>query len=244
MSAEQEQSDEIEALQSIFITEFEEVDLPREYKLNLTPTPDEENHVSLTFHVTYPAEYPEVPLTYTLENIVGIDDDAQLHELVRAALEENAGMPMAYPAAEALQTWLQENNHPPVSMHEQMQARMKAENPEEDEDEEEAEEKEEEEWRGLEMKPLCPADQRLTPETFAAWKVKFDQEMIAAGILKREAKTKRSGRQIFVAGETAADTAAAEEAAENEAVSEDIVVDEALFDGDDDLDDLDEIEDD
>merc|ERR1719159_759440 len=131
-------------------------------------------------------------------------------------------------------------------MHEMMQARIQAENPEpEDEDaEEEAKEEEEEQWRGLEMKPLCPPDQRLTPETFAAWKVKFDQELIASGVLRRETKNKRTGRQIFVAGETAADTAAAEEAAEKEEVTDEIVVDEALFDGDDDLDDLDDIEDD
>ena len=33
------------------------------------------------------------------------------------------------------------------------------------------------------------------------FEVKFDEEMIAAGVLRREKKEKRTGRQIFVAGE-------------------------------------------
>merc|ERR1711924_537404 len=107
-----------------------------------------------------------------------------------------------------------------------MGARIQAENPEQEEEEPEddAKEEAEEQWRGLEMKPLCPPEERITPETFAAWKVTFDAELMAAGVLRRETKNRRTGRQIFVAGEEAADTAAAEEAAEKEAVSEELIV--------------------
>ena len=43
------------------------MNLPSEFKLNLTPTPDEENHVSLTLHVTNAPDYPEVRENRSLE---------------------------------------------------------------------------------------------------------------------------------------------------------------------------------
>merc|ERR1719333_226262 len=108
-------------------------------------------------------------------------------------------------------------------MHEQMQMRIQAENPQAQAEEEEAEEEEEEEeevWRGLEAKPLCPESERLTAESFAAWKLKFDAELIASGVISREKKTALTGREIFT--ETGATADGGEETVAAEAEAADI----------------------
>merc|ERR1719222_1022395 len=75
------------------------------------------------------------------------------------------------------------------------------EDDEEDEDDEDYDENapgaEEEEWKGLADKTLCDEKDRITPESFAAWKVKFDAELVAMGILKRDENRGKSGKQIF-----------------------------------------------
>merc|ERR1711965_554522 len=87
-----------------------------------------------------------------------------------------------------------------LSMHEEMMKRTggdEAEDDDEDIDQEEIDKLEEEEWKGLKDEPLCPASERVTFEIFQEWKKKFDEEMIAAGVLKREEQKAKSGKQIF-----------------------------------------------
>merc|ERR1719433_1797016 len=71
-----------------------------------------------------------------------------------------------------------------------------AEDDEEGDDDEE-EEPEEEEWKGLSEKQLCPESERITLESFAAWKQTFEEEMIACGVLKRDENKAKTGKQIF-----------------------------------------------
>merc|ERR1711884_368862 len=68
---------------------------------------------------------------------------------------------------------------------------------EEVEEEEEGDE-EEEEWKGLAEKQLCPESERITLESFAAWKQTFEEEMIACGVLKRDENKAKTGKQIFL----------------------------------------------
>merc|ERR1712039_1524 len=117
----------------------------------------------------------------------------------------------------------------------------KEEDVEEEEDEEE--EAEEEEWKGLALKELCPESERITKDVFEEWKVKFDQEMIEAGVLKRDEVRAKTGKQIFL---DIKDTAEADgkdgaKADSKEGEKADLVYNAALFgeaDEEDDLDDL------
>merc|ERR1712194_724954 len=94
----------------------------------------------------------------------------------------------------------------------------------------------EEEWKGLADKELCPESERITIESFAAWKLKFDEEMVECGVLKREGVKSKSGKSIFM-----------EAPKEGEAAGEDGkpgvagAYNAALFGEEDDLDDLDDL---
>mmetsp|Transcript_16805 Transcript_16805/g.42738 ORF Transcript_16805/g.42738 Transcript_16805/m.42738 type:complete len:264 (-) Transcript_16805:14-805(-) len=253
----EDQENEIEALTSMFEEgkEFERIS-GTEYKLKLVPHPtgEEENHVGVTFHVTYTPEYPDSAPDWELEDVKGLPDEKveELKGKVEESINENLGMVMIYIVCDAIKDYLLENNVKELSMHEQMMQRLKGEGKDgedEEEDEEAGEDddddgpNEEEEWKGLADKPLCPEKDRISADAFAAWKVKFDEEMIAAGVLKRESVKAKSGRQFFLeikqsekadgaggkAGETAGD--------DKEGV---LVYDAALF-GEVDEDDLDEL---
>eukprot|EP00933_Yihiella_yeosuensis_P007015 TRINITY_DN111887_c0_g1_i1.p1 TRINITY_DN111887_c0_g1~~TRINITY_DN111887_c0_g1_i1.p1 ORF type:complete len:259 (+),score=99.59 TRINITY_DN111887_c0_g1_i1:59-835(+) len=254
--AEEEQALEIEALQSLYEEgkEFELIS-NTEFKLKLVPdmTGEQENHVGVTLHVTYVPEYPEVAPEWELEDVKLSDEkEKQLKEQIEETINSSLGMAMIYSVAEVIKDFLQANNQKQLSMHEEMMLRTKGEEePEGDEDEEgdEEEEEEEEEWKGLAEKALCAPSERITPESFAEWKANFDDEMIKAGVLKKDDVTRKSGRQIF-------QEAQAEEAgkatstggypgspsAEKNKSDAPIVYNAALFgeDMDDDLDDLDD----
>merc|ERR1712228_248478 len=115
-----------------------------------------------------------------------------------------------------------------LSMHEQMLLREKGENPDpEDEDEEEEEEPE---WKGLAEKPLCAVSERITAESFAKWRIKFEAEMIEAGILKLEGAKAKSGKQFFMeAKEGAADKADGKDSGGYGKSDSEVKYDAALF---------------
>merc|ERR1719145_178810 len=119
-------------------------------------------------------------------------------------------------------------------MHEEMMLRQKREaggaeeDGGDDEDEEDEEEEEEPEWKGLALKEVVPEDQRITPESFAEWKSKFDAEMIAKGLIKDSANAEAgvTGRKFFLAQKESG-----EELKEGA-----LEIDEELFEGEDDVD--------
>jgi hypothetical protein len=210
----EEQAMEIEALTAMFEEgkEFLKVS-DTEFKLVLVPHPqgEEENHVGITLHITYTATYPEVAPEWAIEDVKGLPDPKlkTLKGVVEQNIEENLGMVMIYTVAEACQDFLKENNVKELSMHEEMLLRAKGEGGEEEageggdeDDDEEYDEfapgKEEEEWKGLAEKPVVPEKDRITPDAFAEWKLKFDQELIEKGILKRDEIKAKTGRQIFM----------------------------------------------
>mmetsp|Transcript_6310 Transcript_6310/g.15719 ORF Transcript_6310/g.15719 Transcript_6310/m.15719 type:complete len:266 (-) Transcript_6310:111-908(-) len=256
----EEQELEIEALQSIFTEgkEFERIS-DTEFKLHLVPDPsgEEENHVKATLHIVYTDDYPDSPPDWKLEDVDSLGDTKQedLRAKVTEVVESSMGMAMVYSMAEACQDYLKENNVKALSMHEEMMQRLGQQEGDaaaEGEGEEDAEDDDfdngpdpEEEWKGLAEKALCPEEDRITLESFMEWKNKFEAEMIASGVLKREEAKAKSGKQIFLetqsqqtGNNTAADGKSPD--AGSGAGGAPLVYDAALFgeEGEDDLDDL------
>lgn len=244
----EEQELELEALESIFEEgkEFEKIS-DTEFLLKFKPFPqdEEENFVGVTLRIAYTDEYPDVAPEWELKDVWQISDPKieELKSKVEESIQESLGMAMVYTIAEMCQDWLKENNVKALSMHEEMMLRCggdEAGDDEEDEDNDsELDQMEEEEWKGLKEKPLCAVSERLTVESFAEWKAKFDEEMIAAGIFKdTKVAQSKTGRQIFL--DAQADEAAASKASGGNKESGTLVYNAALFgeEDDDDLDDL------
>jgi len=252
MSHEEDQALEIEALESIFQEGKELIKVSAtEFSIKLVPFPagEEENHVGVTLRIVYTADYPDSPPEWSLEDVKLPDDKVQtLKDAVKEVVTSSLGMAMVYSMAEACQDFLKENNQKVLSMHEEMLQRMgqTGEGAEEEVDDDENGDDDddddgpnpEEEWKGLAEKPLCPEADRITADSFAKWKAKFDEEMIACGILKREENKAKSGKQIFMDTQKPKDGAA--DATDGDGKPDALVYDAALFgeDGMDDLDDL------
>ena len=156
--------------------------------------------------MTYPDTYPEVIPEWKFTNVNGFSSKQlkQLDQIVQDSAQENIGMASIYMISEAILEFLRENNVPEMSLHDQMIARQKAEDPdafkseESEESEEEAEEAPvEKEWRGLEAKVLCPVDQRMTDEQFKTWKLNFDEWLLAEKIIIRDNVDRVTGKMFF-----------------------------------------------
>ncbi|CAK9086078.1 unnamed protein product [Durusdinium trenchii] len=240
MAHEEEQALEIEALQSIFEEGKEFTSISnKEFTIKLLPFPggEEENHVQVTLHVTYTDAYPDEAPAWALEDVGGLGDEKLelLRQRIEESIESSLGMAMIYSVAEACQDFLKENNQKELSMHEQMMLGQAEEEGDAEEEDEDDEEEEEPEWKGLQEKNLCPESERITPDAFAAWKAKFDAEMIEMGVLKRDENRSRTGKMIF-----SQSPEAGKDNGYNESKSELLVYDAALFGEDDDLEELDD----
>jgi len=209
----EEQELELEALESIFEEgkEFEKIS-DTEFLLKFKPYPqdEQENFVGVTLRIAYTDEYPDVAPEWELKDIVGLSDPKveEMKSKVEESIGESLGMAMVYTVAEMCQEWLKENNVKALSMHEEMMLRNKGDEPsdddEDDEDNEaEVDKLEEEEWKGLKEKPLCAKEDRITSVSFLEWKLKFDEEMIANGTLKREEQKAKTGKMIFMEAQAA-----------------------------------------
>lgn len=246
----EEQELEIEALESIFedgkeLNKISET----EFTLKLMPDPTgaEVNHVQVTLHITYTPDYPDAAPEWALEEMDSLPEPKQivLKGKLEEVVESSLGMAMVYSMAETCQDYLKENNVKALSMHEEMMQRLAKEGgggEEEEEDEEGDDDDEganpEDEWKGLAEKALCKESDRITTDAFTAWKIKFDEEMIATGVLKRVTEKGQTGKMFFLAAQ-------AKESADNssknvgDASSTPLVYDASLFgEMDDDLDDL------
>ncbi|KAF9168679.1 RWD domain-containing protein 1 [Actinomortierella ambigua] len=185
----EEQNNELEALESIYPDEFEEISRdPGEFRIHIVPDEqDDENTYELKLYVKYTDTYPDTLPEFSLENV---EDELEPEDLetvlqkVTAAGEEAIGMGMVFSMAsmakEALTEVIVSNK--------------------------ERREREAEERARLEMEAeeRAKAGTKVTPESFSAWKQKFDAEMsekerIEKG-LRREQDPKLSkptGRQLF-----------------------------------------------
>ena len=141
MSHAQDQADEVEALQAIFVDDF----LPADggatavgapvtaYRVRLAPEiggDAKANHVVALLGVRYPPAYPEAPpvLELTAERGLAPAQLVELRALVEECAADNAGAPLVYVVAERVREWLQEHNEPAGegSAYEEMTKRQRA----------------------------------------------------------------------------------------------------------------------
>jgi len=118
---EQEQADELEALQAIYAEdEFSLLEGRAQptLRLRLAPTVDfgAKKWVSLTLEAGFPPGYPSrAPARLELAELRGVDErgERDLRARLARAQAEHEGAPCVYGVAEALREWLTDNNRKP-----------------------------------------------------------------------------------------------------------------------------------
>jgi hypothetical protein len=109
---------EAEALESIFVGDFEQVSTsPYHWRVKLQPFPaeDEENHVIASLEAKIPPNYPlEIP-ELTITSLKGLTSEQLqiLSELAKKSSEDNVGMAMIYTICEEIKEWLVAHNEKP-----------------------------------------------------------------------------------------------------------------------------------
>mmetsp|Transcript_36908 Transcript_36908/g.47701 ORF Transcript_36908/g.47701 Transcript_36908/m.47701 type:complete len:269 (-) Transcript_36908:140-946(-) len=258
----EEQAMEAEALESIFVDEFEQLsESPYHWKVKLQPFPaeDEENHVIASLEAKIPKEYPNIVPELIISTLKGLTDEQIdiLTEIANKSAEDNIGMAMIYTICEEIKEWLLAHNEPPQdnSMFAKMQRRIHEKDAPVTTTDDSGEVKvvlSEAQSRELEaLERNRQKELEGTPvnsETFATWKASFDASQTIAVVISSDKKT---GREYFSVG---ANVEEWKEPEENEGAEEegddDFIHDDDVFNEDDypdsdfsDLDDLDDDED-
>lgn len=129
MSFQEDQENEIEALEAIFENEFKLIEKnPPSFEILLEPCPgegDDENHVRVLFKVKFPESYPDTAPEITLEAAKGLNEKKMvvLDKIAADAVEEGLGEVVIFTVTEALKEWLSDNNEKEKGMHEEMMER-------------------------------------------------------------------------------------------------------------------------
>ncbi|KAJ3107584.1 RWD domain-containing protein 1 [Phlyctochytrium bullatum] len=192
----EEQTNELEALKSIFFEEFEELDAGPPAKFRLLVKPEEtflsgtpESEAQYYLEVTYTDHYPEAPpqLSITDASQLSSTEVENLTAKAVSSAEEQLGMAMIFGIHAAAKEHLEELLKERVARKEQ--------------EEEERLRREEEAERAR------YAGTKVTQDSFRAWKEKFLKEMeeaekaVAAQAAgksgKNDAKGRLSGRKLF-----------------------------------------------
>lgn len=182
----EEQSNELEALESIYPDSFTVLsDHPTSFTITVTSDAGHSGDtVEATFKFTYVEKYPDEPPLWELqsqENLEDVDVEAIL-SLLQQQAEENLGMAMIFTLVTAVQEKLDEIVDLIKNRCEEEKRRKDAE----------AEEAEKVAFQGT----------VVTIENFLAWKVKFDLDVdeLKRKKLKEEeqaGKMKLTGKQLF-----------------------------------------------
>ncbi|XP_046392623.1 RWD domain-containing protein 1 [Ischnura elegans] len=187
----EEQSNEIEALDSIYCGDMEILSTEPNYKFKIPIKseeyePDSENGLACSLKFSYTPTYPEtVPELEILDRVNFEEDDEQLlSQHIMEQAEENLGMVMVFTLVSAAQEWLNLKwDDIRKEKEEAISRKLK-------EDEE------------AEMKRI--EGTHVTVESFLAWKTQFDQER---RLLKKSDKDEKdlkklTGKQLFMADKT------------------------------------------
>lgn len=228
MDYQEEQRNEIEALESIYCGELEILSTEPFYSFAI-PIKTEEyepetvNGLSCRLEFTYTSEYPDKALVVSIQDPENFEEGSgeELTEHLIEQINENLGMVMVFTLVSAAQEWMNVQ-WDKIKLHREECAALKLK------EEEEAERKR---FEGT----------RVTVETFLSWKEKFDEEMgytKRREIADREGK-KLTGRELFMIDKTL-DQSDLKFLDDGDAVK----VDESLFQNLDDLDLEDDDEDD
>ncbi|KAK8819836.1 hypothetical protein WA538_001941, partial [Blastocystis sp. DL] len=198
MSDHQEEQDmEIEAMQAVFMDDFELIsDHPGTFKIKLVPELGGTNYVGVSMVIRYTPDYPDELPNICFVDAINIpeDDIISLTQMVYDRATEFVGMAMVYNISEVVKDWLIDRNVPHVeegSMYDVMMNRQKREK--EAEDAAAAEKAEEQAKVEMHEHPKNWGTP-VTPESFAAWKAKFDEEM---KVNEKVVSTKPTGRELF-----------------------------------------------
>lgn len=250
-----EQNDEIEALQSLYLEDELKITAPvgsdkPSFELLLFPLPGEgdKNHVGIKLVVTYPALYPEEVPGIEVESIKGLNPE-QIRDLVstlKDLAEEEVGMSMVFTLAEAAKEWMQERNEKSKGdgsaferMNQRKREKERVEKKVKDIAAAKAFRKAEAEEDTSTKHVLIP----ITKDGFLKWRDDFEAEMEANKKLVVEVEavvvgpTTFSGRKIFELGiqgggfllKDALAAELAKEAASNSSTKAEVAIDEGLF---------------
>ncbi|KAJ6596868.1 RWD-domain-containing protein [Mycena vulgaris] len=193
--------EEFEVLESIYPSELTKIS-DTIIQLDVEPedydSEDGGEQLKITLEVQYPPQYPDVLPELSLHAIEGEGEieDSEISDLLkdlRAVGEENLGIAMTFTLVSHLREQLS------VLVKTRAEKRRKAEM--------------EKERLALEAEEARTRGTPVTPESFTAWKIKFDQELAAARKAREDEKlrgftpkereeTRRivgrlSGRQLF-----------------------------------------------
>ena len=209
-----EQSEEIEVLQSIFPSEFESISADS-FKIRLSPG-DDEVHVAVRLVVEFPPAYPSVVPLITIEPEKGLGKRQieEIQALGQKIIEENVGMPTIFMVAEGVKDWLTDNNKPGQdgSMYAEMMRRMQQKDQVEKKKADKAAISAAADSE-LKADMIDPEEQerirkrqagtQVTLESFNEWKIKFDAEMKALAeqnkkVVISELEDRPTGKQLFL----------------------------------------------
>ncbi|KAL7289231.1 hypothetical protein TKK_0017169 [Trichogramma kaykai] len=226
MNYEEEQSNELEALDSIYYGELEILGAnPKKFTIPIKSEefePETNNGLGCRLEFTYTPKYPDDPVLVTIEDEENFreGDKDRLMEFLQEQIKDNLGTVVVFTLVSAAQEWLNVQWDQIKVDREEHAAKKLIE-------EEEAERKR---FEGT----------RVTVETFLCWKEKFNEE---TGINKKRAIAEKegkklTGKELFMTDKTLfnSDLKFLEE-------GETVKVDESLFQNLDDLD-LDDDDDD
>lgn len=117
LNCEEEQFLEIEALESIFVGEFElinEQPVTYEVILNADRNEDSNNYIVVKLKVEYPSEYPNVMPKFQFKNLspmhLSITDFNNCHGIFKKTAEELIGEQMVFEVIENIRQYLIEKN--------------------------------------------------------------------------------------------------------------------------------------
>ncbi|KFB53069.1 AGAP003063-PA-like protein [Anopheles sinensis] len=220
----EDQTNEIEALDSIYCGELEVLETdPHKFRLPIATTeydPEVETEgLSCKLLFTYTEKYPDTAPLVEIEEPTNFQEnfEEELLEHIHKTIEENIGIEMIFSLVSSAQEWLN------VKYDELKHAAENAK-------EEEKKKREEEEMKKFE-------GTRVTVETFMAWKTKFELDM---GITERKEKIaaecrKLTGRELFLNDNTLNESDLKFLMDAGEPI-ENVRIDESLFQNIDDLD--------
>lgn len=218
----EEQSNEIEALESIYPEELNILETEPFYKFEIpvkveyTNDVYEDDTATLTLQFEYTAKYPDEAPLISISESEGVEDELleQLNTTIIEQTEENVGMVIVFTIVSAVQEKMQE-------LLEQL---MKQRQEDKEERIRKAEEAEQKRFEGT----------VVTIETFLAWKAKFDAEMAEKKkqMKVKDLSEKPTGKELFMTDTSLDDS----DVKFLEEEGDTMVVDESLFQDMDDLD--------
>ncbi|XP_055849298.1 RWD domain-containing protein 1 [Episyrphus balteatus] len=220
----EDQSNEIEALDSIYCGDMEILETTPLHKFQIPIateefSADEENGLSCNLVFTYTAKYPDEGPIVEIEDAFNFEDSYErlLLEHIQATIEEHLGMEMIFSLVSSAQEWLNERWDDHKKEQENETARKLYE----------SEEAERKKFEGT----------RVTVETFMKWKMEFEE---STGIAAKREKIlsdgkKLTGKELFLCDNTLneSDIKFLLEAGES---IENVKIDETLFQSIGDLD--------